>query len=355
MSRAALATRLRTTPIRRLALGPWLVLALLPWVASPLHLDLLRDFMIFGIFAVSVDLLWGRTGLLSFGQAAFFGIGAYAYGILTTHADFSGITYVGLLLALVAPSLLALILGYFMFYGGIRDAYFTIVTIAVAVVLEQIAINWMSLTNGQNGIYGIKEFTISVPGLWEHAVVTEFGKAYVALVALVILYYLVQRIANSPFGQILLAIRDNERRTEFLGFNTALYCVLVFVISAAIAGIAGALYASTATFISPSLLGLGFSTQVLIWVAVGGRATLFGAILGAFVVGASQFYVSSWQPELWPVLIGLLFLVIVFVFPEGLVPYLQRGWLWVTGAPVRQRATHRGGETEPGAGTGGGE
>jgi urea transport system permease protein len=307
-------------------LAGWTILWLIPWVLSPLHLDLFREFLLFSIFAVSLSLLWGQTGLLSFGHAAFFGLGGYAYAILTTRASFTGAPYLGLLLALLVPALVAGILGYFLFYGGVRGPYFAIVTMAVAIIFEQIAINWVSLTNGQNGIFGIPSLTVGTPGVWEYPIQGGVSQAYLALSAFTVLYLLVKRIVCSNFGLILRTIRDNERRAEFLGFDTALYCVIVFTLAAAVAGLAGALYAATATFVSPSLLGMLFSTQVLIWVAVGGRVTLAGAIIGTFLVKTLEFYISSWQPEIWPIILGILFLAVVSLFPDGLAPHLPTWW-----------------------------
>lgn len=322
-----------TALVRQLALrsqyrrfAVWAILWLIPLGLSPLHLDLFREFLLFSIFALSLSLLWGQTGLLSFGHAAFFGLGGYAYAILTTRTTFLGVTYIGLLLALVVPALVASILGYFLFYGGVRGPYFAIVTMAIAIIFEQIAINWVSLTNGQNGIFGIRSLTLGIPGVWEYPIVSGVAQAYLALIAITLLYRVVKQIASSNFGLVLLTIRDNERRAEFLGFDTARYCVIVFTLSAGLAGLAGALYAATATFISPSLLGVLFSTQALIWVAVGGRGMLAGAIIGTFMVKTLEFYISSWQSQLWPLILGVLFLAVVFVFPDGLAPRLSRWW-----------------------------
>jgi urea transport system permease protein len=304
-----------------LAVGVLAVLVALPRFLSPYNTDFMRDVLIFGIFAISLDLLWGRAGILSFGQSAFFGLGAYAMGIVGTRIDSPNPTYVGLLLGMVVPILLAIVLGYFLFYGGVRGTYFTILTIAVTLVLQRIAISWVELTGGNNGIFGIAGFTLRLPG-WSHTILSENGLYYVALAAAVICYLLVRTLADSSFGRVLTAIRDNERRTEFLGFDTAFYSLVTLAVSAAIAGLAGALYASMVTFVSPELFGLAFATEVIVWVAVGGRGTLIGAFVGVLIVHTLRDRISSYNATAWPAVLGLFFLLVVFVFPRGIVDYL---------------------------------
>ena len=297
------------------------VLVVLPRFLSPYDTDFMRDVLIFGIFALSLDLLWGRAGILSFGQSAFFGLGAYAMGLVGTRVESPNLTYIGLVLGMAVPALLAVALGYFLFYGGVRGVYFTILTMAVTLVLQQIAISWIVLTGGNNGIFGIAGFTLSLPG-WSHTIASEAGLYYVALAAAIICYVLVYILAVSSFGRVLTAIRDNERRTEFLGFDTALYSLVTLVISAAIAGLAGALYASMVTFVSPELFGLAFATEVIVWVAVGGRGTLLGAFVGVLVVHTLRDRISSYNATAWPAVLGFFFLLVVFVFPRGIVDYL---------------------------------
>ena len=304
------------------------VLIALPRFLSPYDTDFMRDVLIFGIFALSLDLLWGRAGILSFGQNAFFGLGAYAMGLVGTRIESPNPTYIGLVLGMVVPALLAVVLGYFLFYGGVRGTYFTILTIAVTLVLQQIAISWIGLTGGNNGIFGITGFTLSLPG-WRHTIDSEAGMYYVALAAAIVSYLIVLVIVTSSFGRVMTAIRDNERRTEFLGFDTALYNLVTLVISAAFAGLAGALYASMVTFISPELFCLAFATEVIIWVAVGGRGTLLGAFVGVLVVHTLRDRISSYNATAWPAVLGLFFLLAVFVFPRGIVDYLAAAARWV--------------------------
>jgi urea transport system permease protein len=303
-----------------LAVGLLAALVALPQFLSPYNTDFMRDVLIFGIFALSLDLLWGRAGILSFGQSAFFGLGAYAMGLVGTRIVSPNPTYVGLVLGMVVPVLLAVVLGYFLFYGGVRGTYFTILTIAVTLVLQRIAISWVELTGGNNGIFGIASFTLTLPG-WSHTIGSEAGLYYAALAAAVICYLLVRSLASSSFGRVLTAIRDNERRTEFLGFDTAFYSLVTLAISAAIAGLAGALYASMVTFVSPELFGLAFATEVIVWVAVGGRGTLLGAFVGVLVVHTLRDRISTYNATAWPAVLGLFFLLVVFVFPRGIVDY----------------------------------
>jgi urea ABC transporter permease protein UrtC len=312
------------------------VLVALPRFLSPYTTDFMRDVLIFGVFALSLDLLWGRAGILSFGQSAFFGLGAYAMGLAGTRIVSPNPTYIGVILGMVVPALLAVVLGYFLFYGGVRGTYFTILTIAVTLVLQRIALSWVELTGGNNGIFGILPFTLSLPG-WSHTIASEAGLYYMALAAAVICYLFVRILAASSFGRVLTAIRDNERRTEFLGFDTSLYSLVTLVISAAIAGLAGALYASMVTFVSPELFGLAFATEVIVWVAVGGRGTLVGAFVGVLAVHTLRDQISSYNATAWPAVLGLFFLLVVFVFPRGIVDYLTTAARAVTARFSRER------------------
>lgn len=142
-------------------------LAALPWLVDPFRLSIVAKAISFAIFAMSLDLLWGIAGVFSFGHAAFFGVGAYALGIITKEFSFPGVSYVGLAASIVVPALVALLIGYFMFYGRVSGAYFAIVTLAVSLILTQLATTWVGLTGGHNGLFPVPPLALGIPGVAE--------------------------------------------------------------------------------------------------------------------------------------------------------------------------------------------
>ncbi|HKY94885.1 MAG TPA: branched-chain amino acid ABC transporter permease [Kiloniellales bacterium] len=299
------------------------LLACWPLWSDDYGLSVVRDILVFGLLALSLDYLWGKAGVLSFGHAAFFGIGAYSmaiFGPLAAGAGANAAT-VGLLAGLAIAAAVAGLIGYFLLFGGVRGPYFTIVTLAVSLVAQHIAIGWSEVTGGDAGLIGAPP-----PGL-------EIGGFSVLLFDAASLYYLVLVIVTAVllglwvalrgrYGRALAAIQDNELRAQTLGYNTSAYLLLVFVISSALAALAGGLYASLSSYVAPDLVGLFLSTEVIVWVAVGGRGTLVGPVIGAFLVIRLQQEVSSIDFKIWPLFVGLFFVAMVFLFPRGLLPLL---------------------------------
>ncbi len=286
----------------------------------------LRDILLFALFAVSLDLFWGRTGILSFGHATFFGAGAYGMAVMTVHlapgapwGSFAGLAFgVGL------AGLIALAAGYFVIFGGVRGAYFTIVTLALTLIAQQIAIGWSSVTGGDSGMIGVPPLNIgiSVTGLPFYYVVVGL------LFATVLLLWMGLRGRR---GLILRAIEDDERKAQTLGYNTSFYLLSTFVLSGLIAGLAGALYATATGFVAPDMIALLLSTEVIMWVAVGGRGSLIGAVVGTMIVWRLQQQVSTFSASAWPLFIGGFFLAMVFFFPDGLPAAAQKIWARLTG------------------------
>jgi ABC-type branched-subunit amino acid transport system permease subunit len=300
------------------------LLALYPLAADVYSVSVLRDTLIFGLFALSLDFLWGKTGILSFGHAAFFGIGAYGTAIvaqLLSGNSYS--TVIGAAAGIVLAAGVALSIGYFLIFGGVRGAYLTIVTLAVSLVAQQIAVGWASVTGGDAGLIGTPPPGFALFGM-SYAFVNPAAQYWLVLgvssLALVALWL----SCRGQFGRVLAAIRDNELRARTLGYDTSLWLLMVLVISAGLAALAGALYASLSGFVAPDLSGLFLSTEVIVWVAVGGRGTLIGSFVGAFVVIRLQEVVSSYSTKLWPLLIGLFFVAMVFLFPDGLLQLIGR-------------------------------
>jgi len=297
------------------------IAAFLPAFISSYGVGLATRFMIFSILAISLDLLWGYGGVVSFGHALFFGLGAYAVAITLTYVGGVSGTLVALALGIAIPALLALGLGLFLFYSKVSGVYFGIVTLALTVIFETIAIVNRDFTGGLDGLYGFDIPTIWLPGLGIVELWGTINPFYVALIGLVLAFGIARWVTESSFGVIIKAIRDDEARVEMLGYNTAFIKTILLVIACAMAGFAGSLY-TTVGFVSPALFGVFFSTQVLVWVGIGGRGTLVGPILGTVLVGVLQTYLSGQYEDIWPLFVGLAFLGVVLFWPTGLYPLL---------------------------------
>lgn len=295
--------------------------ALLPSILSAYQLGLATRFLVFSILAISLDLLWGYGGVVSFGHAMFFGLGAYAVAITLTHVGGVAGTLLGLALGMAVPALLALALGLFLFYSRVSGVYFGIVTLALTVVFETIAIVSRDFTGGLDGLYGFDVPTIWLPILGDVDVWGIRNPFYAALGGLVVSFLIARWITASPFGVTIRAVRDDEARVDMLGYDVAFIKTMLLVISCLMAGFAGSLYA-TVGFISPTLLGVFFSTQVLVWVGIGGRGTLVGPILGTILVGALETFLSGQYEDIWPLFVGMTFLAVVLFWPRGLYPLL---------------------------------
>ncbi len=309
-------------PLSAVAAVVWTAFALVPAVAETWQISQLAQFLCYGLFAMSLALIWGQCGLLCFGQAVFFGIGAYAMSVTTLGMvpalESMPSSYFGVVAAVLLPAAFANILGRFLFSGrGLQGAYFAIVTLAVAVIAERLAINW-SYIGGLNGLMNVPPFMLAAGGggteIWEPLPVY-----YIALTVCVVVYAGLQSLVQSRYGIVLRALRGDEARTGFLGYDTAAYKRSIFTLGAAIAGLAGALFVTQFGFASPPLIGFTLSTEVLIWVALGGRTYLLAAFLGAILVRYLEDVLSESLGAFWLLALGALFLVSVIYLPRGLI------------------------------------
>lgn len=279
--------------------------------------------LIFGIFALSADLIWGITGVMTFGHAVFFGLGAYLMtGVLRLASIGGGEVYLGLLTATLIPALIGLVIAGVLFYQEVDDMHFTIITLAVAIIAEQTAVSWRSLTGGYDGIIGIPKFQLGVPYI-AMIEVTEVAFFYFIVVVTIGAYWLGRRVVASPFGAVLVAIKENEEKARSLGYNTRKYKTYVFALGCGIAGFAGGLYAPYAGFVSPSLLGFLLSTNVLLWILIGGRGTILGAIVGAVFLTTFENILSGVLAFSWSIVIGVILVLVVLLFPTGLIGLLR--------------------------------
>lgn len=291
-------------------------------------------FLVWTFMAMGLCIVWGYAGALSFGQTAFFGLAGYAYGVLTINVGAAyGFTLLALVLAVGLGALFAAVLGYFMFYGQIRGVFIGIVTLSVTLVFETFMAQtagpqWRigsARLNGFNGMSGMPALTIPWPG--GDVVLFAGTQLYYVLLALMVLVYLWLRIVvNGPFGNVLVAIRENPERAEMLGYDVRRYQLLAFVLGGALAGLSGALYTAWGQYITPSSMGLTAAALPVIWVAVGGRKDLTATLIGTLLVlvGFQQLTIYGSQYAL--IVMGALLLATVLFAPEGIVLSVAR-WI----------------------------
>lgn len=300
------------------------VLGVIPYGMDAYTMFLFTQILVYAAAAVSLQMLWGRGGQLSFGHAAFFGIGAFGYAIAATRYEFPGL--LSLLIAIAVPGLVGLTIGYFLFFGGVRGAYFSVVTLAFVIVVNQLAISWSSLTGGDSGMTGVPGLQMESLGI---DLSSRAGKYYLAVAVLAIALAVALAVRFSKFGLVLEAIRENERRVTFCGFNTSAYLTVLLVLSAGLAGLAGGAFAAVSNYAAPDMLGTLLSIEMLTWVAIGGRNYIAGALVGVFALRWLNVEVSTILPTSWPLVIGLFFVAVVLFFPRGVVGSLvdlQRRW-----------------------------
>ncbi len=285
-----------------------------PWIFDAYLLNLLIKAYFFAIVAVTVDVLWGYTGYLTFGQSAFFGLGAYAAGLVFTHNGFSA-TSVGLALALaiVVPAVVGLVVGWLSFYRGASPFFATVISLVLPIVTSQLLLSGGAWTGASSGLTGYQTFDWSVE-VW-------YWIAGGATLAVGVLAWVV---VNSDGGRVLASIRDNESRCSYLGINVSFHKIILLTVTAAIAGIAGFGYGSFSGVVAPELAGFVLGTELIIWVALGGRGTLWGPLIGTILISVATAYLSSSVPFVWQLLLGTAFVVVIVLLPKGLVPVLLR-------------------------------
>jgi urea transport system permease protein len=315
-----------------------IAILLIPGIVPDARLNQLGRFLALAIAALGIDLIWGYTGLLSLGHGVFFAIGGYAFAMhlklqippnassqLPEFMSLYGVTELpwfwqpfysfpfSIIAIFLIPAILGGILGYLVFRNRIRGVYFSILTQAATIVFFNFFNGQQKLINGTNGLTDFKTlFGATVNGRD-----TQYIFYILTILFLVATYALCRWLTSGRFGRLLLAIRDDEVRLRFSGYNPTGYK------SAGLAGIAGALFTVQTGIISPKAMDIAFSIEMVIWVAVGGRATLSGAILGALLVNFGKSFLSEQFPEFWLFFQGALFLIVVTVLPDGLVGWLQ--------------------------------
>jgi branched-chain amino acid transport system permease protein len=303
------------------------LLAVAPYLLDNYRTFLLTEILVFGLFAASLDLLIGYAGLASLGHGGYFGVGAYAAGLLALHATSNAFAQIAVAAGVAAG--VALVTG--MFAVRSRGVYFLMLTLAFGQLLWVLALNWASLTGGSNGIYGIPAPALAGKSRW--LVPTDHFYWYTLGVFLVG-YAVLQLIVGSPFGRALAAIRENETRMRSLGYNVPLYKLAVFTVAGGIAGYAGALACQQPRFFSPEGMSFEVSAVAVVAIIIGGQRSLLGAVLGAAVYYVLRDQLSGVLSSHWELALGATFVLVVYLLPGGIVG----GGRW-----VRRRVTVGGG------------
>ena len=308
------------------------VLLVVPFVWGNFVAYELGLYLVYGMVGQGIALCWGRAGFLPLGQALYFGIGAYlAGGALTTFGNAWAVLPLALAAVILIPAMLAGVVGVLVFERQVGSGpYFSLITLALAMLGFHLANSMEWVTGGFNGLSGI-------PSL--HPGVDRFEGLYFVIVGTLVVTTLgLGYILRTPFGQLLLAVSQNEARLQLFGFKTSVLKACAFSISAGVAGLAGALFASHQGIVTPQTVGFLLSAEFVIWTAVGGRTGLLGPVLGAVAIG---FLASGLRDSLpyWEVVVALVFIFVVLFWPAGMAGMIQSGWR-LLGFGLRKRPGH---------------
>jgi branched-chain amino acid transport system permease protein len=282
--------------------------------------------MIYGLFAMSLNIIWGYAGIPSFGHAAFFGAGAYAAAILILKVGISNF-WLNLLLALIATAVIAAILGIPAFRvfgvgaGNTNPIYFLLATIAFGELLARLAISLRPVTGGSTGLSGIPE-----PDLGFGFRMTSGRYYYLVFVITVICLFIIYRIVNSHYGYALRGIHDNERRMQALGYNTWLYKYTSWIIAAVFAGVAGVLFAYYGKTLMPNTMAMMTSDIAFLLVIMGSTTTFFGPLVASVVYVGVEYVASLYLRDRWPLIFGAMFVITIMAIPDGLGVWILKIW-----------------------------
>ncbi len=272
---------------------------------------LIRAFL-YAAVALTVDVLWGYAGILTFGQSAFFGIGAYAAGLIFTHMGFSAAhAALALVAGIGVAAIVAVAVGWLAFYHGASPLYGSVISLVLPIIVVQLLFSGGTFTGSSSGLSGFDSFDIAIE-VW-------FRIAGAFLVLLTAGTWIFVR---SDAGRVLVAIRENESRCEYLGINISRVKILLLVVAAVIAAIAGFGFAGVQMVVAPEYAGFVFGTELLIWVALGGRGTLIGPVIGTLVIDVSTSYLSGNLPFLWKLVLGVAFVLVIVAMPRGIAPLI---------------------------------
>ncbi|MBY5371073.1 ABC transporter permease subunit [Rhizobium leguminosarum] len=306
--------KLRLVLLLALALTALLLIIFGPMFLGRFSLNVLTRSMIYAMLAITVDLLWGYTGVLTFGQAAFFGVGAYATAMVLTHIGASPALFVvALVAAVLVPLVLGLAVGWLSFYHGSTPLYATVISLVVPIVVTQLIFSGGTWTGSSSGLVGYETLPLGLPGYFRLS-----GACLLVLAVLAIVF------VRSDAGRLLVAIRDNEARIAYLGMNPARLKIVLTGVLAGVCGLAGFLYANASGVVAPENTGFVFGTELVVWTALGGRGTIIGPLFGAIGIDYLSASLSGDLPFLWQLIIGALFVAMIILLPGGLASLVTR-------------------------------
>jgi branched-chain amino acid transport system permease protein len=296
------------------AIAAFILLVILPPILPSYWLTILTQMLIFGILAMSLDVLMGYTGLPSFGHAGFFGASAYVIAILSTRyqVGFWGCIASSFLLSAGIAALYGLLVAH---SGGV---YFLMITLALGMVIWGLAFRWVTMTGGDNGIAGIPRPDFGIPISLEDPIAFYYFVLIVFGIVMLLLYVLIR----SPFGQSLMGIRESESRMRILGYNTWLHKYLSYVVAGAFSGISGILWAYYNGFVSPMDMELTASFEAFLMVILGGPGTLVGAALGAGIIVFLKNFISAYTHR-WLLIIGAIYILTILYAPGGVMELIK--------------------------------
>ena len=305
------------------------------WVLDTYTLNILIRALFVAITAITVDVLWGFSGTLTFGQSAFFGIGAYALAIVFTQFGFgpwqAALAFAA---AVVLAAAVAGFVGWLSFYPGSTPLYASVISLVLPIVVVQLLYSGGSFTGSSSGLVGFESFDLSLEGWFRLAGAAVIAVLVVAMVAL-----------SSDAGRVLSAMRDNDERCSYLGIDTSRVRIGLTVVSGLVAALAGFGYVGFSSVAAPENAGFVFGTQLVVMVALGGRGSLIGAVVGALVIEVASAYLSSSFPFVWELIVGVAFVLVIVVLPGGLFGSLRdasstlRGRIGGAAAPANSRIT----------------
>ncbi len=313
-------------------------LALLPLVVSSSYLlHVLIHIGIFTICAMSLNLLLGYTGQLSLGHVAFFGLGAYTSALCSLGFTLEGTDSVAFvvnpkpiwfsfLAAIIISGFFGWIIGKLSF--RVRGAYFVVVMVSFVEVIRMTALNWVSLTQGPMALNNIPPFSIEIPGLFAFVIRTKIQSYYLVLIVGVIAFVVISRLVTSRFGRAMIALRESEPLALSVGIDVTHFLVVAAVISAAIAGAAGSVYAHYVKVVDPDIFSFIYTVTMVIMVVAGGKGTLAGPVVGGLLFGGLPPALRGLSgPEFQWIIYGSLMIVLVFLLPKGIVPTIRQIWM----------------------------
>ncbi|MBT9291447.1 branched-chain amino acid ABC transporter ATP-binding protein/permease [Prosthecodimorpha staleyi] len=284
-------------------------------VLDTYSMNVLVRSLLYAVVALTVDILWGYLGILTFGQSTFFGIGAYAAGLVFMHLGFSpGTAALALVAGIVIAVVVAAVVAWLAFWHGASELYASVITLVLPIVATQVIFSGGTWTGSSSGLSGFETFDLSIEAWF---VLAGSLLAVATAAAWVVM--------ASDAGRLIVAIRENEQRCKYLGIGTARLKSLAFLVSAAIAAIAGYVFAGYAAVVAPELVGFVFGTELVIWVALGGRGTLLGPVIGTVLVDYESAQLSGDYPFVWKLIIGLVFVAVIVALPRGFLPILGDG------------------------------